>query len=58
VERNPFDRSLRARDLLHHDYLKQDPQGRDRQQIRHLFRALGVNSRLEAVAAARAASPY
>jgi PAS domain S-box-containing protein len=29
-----------------------------RNHIRHLFRALGVNSRLEAVAASRAASPY
>ena len=29
-----------------------------RNHIRRLFRALGVNSRLEAVAAARAASPY
>ena len=28
-----------------------------RNHVRHLFRALGVNSRLEAVAAARAASP-
>ena len=28
-----------------------------RNHIRRLFRALGVNSRLEAVAAARAASP-
>ena len=29
-----------------------------RNHIRHLFRALGVNSRLEAVAAARAATPH
>ena len=29
-----------------------------RNHVRRLFRALGVNSRLEAVAAARAASPY
>jgi two-component system nitrate/nitrite response regulator NarL len=29
-----------------------------RNHIRRLFRALGVNSRLEAVAAARAVSPY
>jgi DNA-binding NarL/FixJ family response regulator len=29
-----------------------------RNHIRRLFRALGVNSRLEAVAAARAATPY
>jgi DNA-binding NarL/FixJ family response regulator len=29
-----------------------------RNHIRRLFRALGVHSRLEAVAAARAASPY
>jgi PAS domain S-box-containing protein len=29
-----------------------------RNHIRHLFRALGVNSRLEAVAAARGASPH
>jgi PAS domain S-box-containing protein len=29
-----------------------------RNHIRHLFQALGVHSRLEAVAAARAASPY
>jgi len=29
-----------------------------RNHIRHLVRALGVHSRLEAVAAARAASPY
>jgi DNA-binding NarL/FixJ family response regulator len=29
-----------------------------RNHIRRLFRALGVNTRLEAVAAARAASPH